>query len=138
MSTRKKIAAATILAIGGVAICFAAVRLMMNSIAAAHQRSVTHSIAEWGEKHSSIEDDNDAWRAIGMLEYIRDYYVVGPGYRSDAETEERLESQRAETIRTISAALDDYINTQANESAERLKNAKAKVLDGASSAVGQP
>jgi hypothetical protein len=43
-----------------------------------------------------------------MVEYIRNYYPVGPGYRSDPQTEAELENQRRETIKQISTALQKY------------------------------
>ena len=43
-----------------------------------------------------------------MVEYIRNYYVVGPGYSSDVKTDAALENQRRETIDRINAALQKY------------------------------
>src|SRR5712691_8831079 len=67
-------------------------------IVGGHQRSVTQSLAEWEQEHSRVSSWQEADRAIGMLEYVQVYYVVGPGYRSDPETEAALEAQRERTV----------------------------------------
>jgi hypothetical protein len=71
----------------------------------AHQRSVTRSLADWAAEHGTVNSWAEADRAIGMLEYVQWYYVPGPGYRSDPETEAALEAQRARTVAAIVAAL---------------------------------
>ena len=73
-----------------------------------HQRSVTRSLGEWGREYSHIQTKNDAIRAAEMLEYISTYYVPGPGYRSDPETEATLQAQRERSLATISAALQRF------------------------------
>jgi hypothetical protein len=131
MSTRKKIMCAIlILGVALPAAYFAAVLLSMGSLATIHQRTVTRSLAEWGKSYSVIHDDDDAWRAIGMLEYIQRYYVVGPGYRSDPETERALEEQREKSLQTICNALDAYSDSKADGAADKIRAAKLKALAG--------
>jgi hypothetical protein len=85
-----------------------ALRWLTRKGTAIHHRSITRSLAEWEQEDSQIRTPEDAEHARGMLEYIRGYYPVGPGNRSDLETEAALEAQRAKTLRTIKAALDEY------------------------------
>jgi hypothetical protein len=73
-----------------------------------HQRSVTRSLGEWGHEYSHIQTKNDAIRAAEMLEYISTYYVPGPGYHSDPETEATLQAQRERSLSTIAAALEQF------------------------------
>ena len=98
--------------------------------AAAHQRSVTASLAKWGDEYSTIRDVNEAGRALEMLEYIKHYYVVAPGYRSDPETETRLEEQRRDTIERISNALDRYIDEYGGNNVDVWRKRKSMALIG--------
>jgi hypothetical protein len=127
-SREKTLLTILVLAIVGAVLCAIAFLLAIGSLATTHHRSVTQSLANWSHEYSDIKDDNDARRAIGMLEYIQNYYVVGPGNRSDPETEQRLESQRAETLQIISEALDEYIEANPDARAASLKSAKANAL----------
>ncbi len=103
---------------------------VVTGTVAAHQQSTTAELAAWGQEFATIRDANEASRALGMLEYIQHYYVVAPGYRSDPETEQRLESQRDTTVRTISASLDTYFGQIGEVHADYLRAAKAKILEG--------
>jgi hypothetical protein len=73
-----------------------------------HVRSVTRSLAMWEKEYEHVDDWQEADRAIGMLQYVRGYYVPGPGYHSDAQTEAALEAQRARTLAAIAEALRDF------------------------------
>ena len=73
-----------------------------------HMRSVTRSLAEWAIEYGKIQDDQQAERAIGMLGYARDYYILCEGYRGDSRTEAALEAQRAQTLAAIAAGLRRY------------------------------
>jgi hypothetical protein len=73
-----------------------------------HQKSVTRSLADWEKEYGRIESWDEADRAIGMLEYVQTYYVPGPGYRSDPQTEAALEAQRARTLAAIASALRKF------------------------------
>jgi hypothetical protein len=75
---------------------------------ALHQRGVTHSLAEWEREYSRIRTKQDAVRAAEMLEHISKYYVPGPGYRSDPETEAALEAQRERSLATLASALSQF------------------------------
>jgi hypothetical protein len=73
-----------------------------------HQRSTTRELIAWERECSHIETKNDAVRAAKLLEYIKNYYVPGPGYHSDPETEASLQAQRERTLATISGALKRF------------------------------
>jgi len=73
-----------------------------------HQRSVTHSLAEWEREYSDISSLRDAIRAAEMLSYAQDYYRAAEGYRSTPPIEAALEAQRADTVHSIVAALRDH------------------------------
>jgi hypothetical protein len=127
MSTPKRISVAILVAAVAIA-CIYAANAFLNLLVKSHQQSTTKELAKWAGEYSVLEDDNDARRAVDMLTYIQNYYVVAEGYRSDPETERRLESQRAETLRAISAALDNYIEANPDARSESLRAAKAKAL----------
>ncbi len=93
-----------------------ALRRLARKGTAIHHRSITRSLAEWEQEDSQIRTPEDAEHARGMLECIRGYYPVGPGNRSDPETEAALEAQRAKTFRTIEKALKDYEAENAKKS----------------------
>ncbi len=65
-----------------------------------------------------------------MLEYIKHYYVVAPGYSSDPETDSRLERQRDETMQSISSALDRFIEGDACVNADVWRSRKSSILNG--------
>ena len=62
---------------------------------------------------------DEADHAIGMLEYVQNYYVPGPGYRSDPQTEAALDSQRARTLGSIASALCEFTGQDFGTDAER-------------------
>jgi len=76
--------------------------------AGVHQRSVTHSLAEWDAEYGSVTNDASAVATAEMIAYIGHYYVPGPGYRGPADIEAALERQRADTIRHLVDALQHY------------------------------
>jgi hypothetical protein len=86
---------------------------------AVHQRSVMRSLANWEEDDSRVCTWEQADHAIDMLEYVRAYYVPGPGYRSDAQTEAALEEQRARTLAAIAAALRSFTGEDLGTDPER-------------------
>jgi hypothetical protein len=96
-----------------------AVQQYLLHLLCAHQRSVTTSLAEWGKKYSNIQGPDDAGRARQMLSYIEGYYVVAPGYKSDTEMDDLLESQRRETLGRINSALQRYELEQSQERVHR-------------------
>jgi hypothetical protein len=81
---------------------------LLDQLLISHQQSTTREIAAWGQEFSRIHNPNDAARAAEMVEYIRNYYVVSDGYRSDTDADAALENQRRETIERINAALRKY------------------------------
>src|SRR5262249_15212383 len=75
---------------------------------AAHQRSVTHSLAAWAQEDSRVSNWQEADHAIDMLEYVEGYYAPGPGYHSDPQTEAALQAQRARTLAAIATGLHEF------------------------------
>lgn len=39
-----------------------------------HQKSITRSIAEWGDEYSRIHSEAEAIKAVEIMEYISHYY----------------------------------------------------------------
>ncbi len=79
--------------------------------AAVHQRSTTYELAQWEREYASVRSVRDwrgAERAIDMLDYVRNYYLPGPGYRSYPRTEAALADQRERTLSAIGSALREY------------------------------
>jgi hypothetical protein len=85
-------------------VCYNAERWAM----AAHQRSVTRSLAFWEQEDSRVRNWQEVDHAIGLLEYVQGYYVPGPGYHSDPVTEAALEAQRARTLAALAAGLRQF------------------------------
>jgi predicted PurR-regulated permease PerM len=82
-----------------------------------HQLSVIKELEGWGNDYSQIKTSQEAQKATEILAYIEKYYVPADGYRSDANTEQKLERQREHTIRRITDALEEYsAKIGANES----------------------
>ena len=82
-----------------------------------HQKSVTRSIAAWGDEYSQIHSEGDAHEAVEMMEYISRYYATPhPGYKGTTTSEKNLEEQRATTLARIAAAVEKF------RSANRLTN----------------
>jgi hypothetical protein len=73
-----------------------------------HQTAVKNEMAAWEREYRTLRDWREAWRAAGMLDYIRTYYFPGPGYRGSARTEAELETQRARTLEAIAAGLREF------------------------------
>jgi len=73
-----------------------------------HQKSTTRELAAWEQEFSQIRTTDEAIRAVGMLRSVQDYYVPGPGYRSDSATEDALQEQRRRTSTTIARALEEF------------------------------
>lgn len=73
-----------------------------------HQRGTTRELMAWEREYSQIETKNEAVRAAGMLEYIKNYYLPSPGYYSDPGTEASLKAQRERSLATITAALQRF------------------------------
>jgi flagellar basal body-associated protein FliL len=109
LSRRRKILIA-VLSVGVIALAAYVFLVSWVSVAivAAHQRSTTRELAGWEREYSQISTEKEAERAADMLEYARRYYNLGEGYRSDPETEERLEAQRRRTIESIAGAIEEY------------------------------
>jgi hypothetical protein len=73
-----------------------------------HRRSVMRSLAAWEQEVSRVSNWPEADHAIDMLEYVKVYYTPVAGYRSDAQTEAALESQRVRTLAAIAAGLHRF------------------------------
>lgn len=93
---------------------------------ARHQRSIITELASWETEVSQITNDKEAFRAVDMLSYIRRYYVPGPGYHGDPDTESALEAQRARTLKTISKALEDYTGEKYGDDFKKWEDWKEK------------
>jgi len=87
---------------------FLGVSLLIKTLTRLHQEGITSELADWSFEFGTIGSMTAAAEAIDMLRYINGYYVVAPGYRSNPETERRLEAQRKKTIDTIVNALQVY------------------------------
>jgi hypothetical protein len=79
-----------------------------GGLAGVHQRGVTNEMASWEREYRTLRDWREAWRAAEMLEYARNYYVPGPGYRGSTRTESELEAQRARTLAAIAGGLREF------------------------------
>jgi hypothetical protein len=84
-------------------------------LVAAHQRSTLQELVGWEREFSTISTEREAERAAGILDYARNYYVVGPGNRSGSETDEKREAQRRRTIDSIMVAIEEYNRREAGE-----------------------
>ena len=73
-----------------------------------HHKFVTKELHEMGLHFKTIENGNEADRAVDMLRYIENYYVPGEGYYSTRKIEMELELQREKTLQTIVEALEEY------------------------------
>jgi len=73
-----------------------------------HQKSTIRELAAWEQEFSQIRTKDEAIRAVEILRYVQDYYVPGPGYRSDSATEAALQAQRQKTSSTIARALEEF------------------------------
>jgi hypothetical protein len=116
LSRRRKI----LIAVLGVGVCGIAAYVALYfwvsaQLVAAHQRSTMQELVTWEREFSNISTAQEAERAAGILDYARNYYVVGPGYRSDPETEAKLEAQRRRTIDTIMVAIEEFKRREAGE-----------------------
>ena len=83
-------------------------RRLETKVVGAHQRSTTRELAEWEEEFRHISNDEEAFRAVDMLVSAKGYYVPGPGYRSDPQTEAALEEQRKHMFATVTRALTEF------------------------------
>jgi hypothetical protein len=88
-------------------------------LAGVHQRSVTKTIAEWGNEYAAVTNGASAIASAEMVGYMSHYYVPGPGYRGPAEVEAALEKQRAESIRRVTDALQRYTGLDYGTNAQR-------------------
>ena len=93
-----------VLAVGAVLL----VPSIEKTLARIHQEGITKELSDWSLEFGTVGNLTEAAKAIDMLRYIEAYYVAGPGYRSDYETERRLEEQRKKTIEAIVSALQVY------------------------------
>ena len=84
-----------------------------------HQKSVTRELAAWEQDEARVTSWDEADHAIGMLGYVQNYYVPGPGYRSDPQIEAALDSQRARTLAAIASALREFTGQDFGTDAER-------------------
>ena len=84
-----------------------------------HQRSVTRSLRAWGTEYASVTNEGSARAAAGMVGYMSQYYVPGPGYHGPPKIEAALEAQRAESINRVAEALQRYTGLDYGTSVER-------------------
>lgn len=86
-----------------------------------HQQNVVLELKQWEKECSNISNRQDALRAVDMIEYMKKYYVVGPGYRSDPPTEQYLEDQRKASIISIQNSLRQYTQQDGGDDPEKWK-----------------
>ena len=96
-------------------------RFVVKEVAREHMKSVTKSLEKWAAEDSQIHCNYDACQAIDMLGYIEDYYVPDDGYRSDAETEAALQSQRKRTMAAIIESLERFTGELYGDDLEKWK-----------------
>jgi hypothetical protein len=107
-----------LIAVLGVGVCGIAAYVVLVywvsvEMVAAHQRAIAREIEGWEREYSQVSTANQAARGADMIEYIQRYYQVGEGYRSNPETEERLEAQRRRAIESISKAIEEFKRKEA-------------------------
>lgn len=73
-----------------------------------HQQGVTRELAAWEREDSQVHNQQEAFHAVDVLRYVQGYYIPGPGYRSNPQTEAALEAQRHQTMAALVRALEQY------------------------------
>lgn len=81
---------------------------LIRVVSGIHHKAITKELYDMGLHFKSIDNGTEADHAVGMLRYIENYYVPGPGYQSTSKIELELELQRRQTLRTIVEALEEY------------------------------
>ncbi len=95
-----------------------------------HQEGIAVELRDWSKEYSVISTVEQAEKAVEMVEYIKQYYVVGPGYQSFDETDEYLEQQRKKAIHVILEGLQKYTGQDLGEDIFKWKEAvQRKKLD---------
>jgi hypothetical protein len=84
-----------------------------------HQRGITRELKTWEGKYGHVHTWDEARQNIGVLNYVQQYYVPGPNYHSDPETEAKLEAQRARTVQAIVSALKTFTGQDFGDDAAR-------------------
>jgi hypothetical protein len=88
-------------------------------VAGIHQKSVTHSLREWGLEYATVTNDTSAVAAAEMVGYMSRYYVPSPGYRGPTEIEAALDTERRESIARVTDALQHYTRLDYGTNAQR-------------------
>lgn len=86
-----------------------------------HQQNVIHELKQWEKEYSIISNRQDALRSVEMIQYVKHYYVAGPGYHSDPRTEKNLENQRKSTLDSIRNSLRQYTKQDGGDDLNRWK-----------------
>jgi hypothetical protein len=81
---------------------------IIRMLTRSHQQNVTLELKQLGKEFSNITNREEALRSAEMIEYVIKYYPVGPGYRSDPQTEQNLEKQRIITLNAIQNGLRQF------------------------------
>ena len=117
LSRRRKI----LIAVLGVGVCgiaaYVALFFWVSAQVVAARQQVTmkeiQKLASWEREFAHISTAKEAERASKTFEYARDYYVVGPHFPCDPETDEKLEAQRRRTIDSILSAIEEFKRQEA-------------------------
>lgn len=92
-----------------------------------HQEGIAVELREWSKEYSLISTVEQAEKAVEMVEYIKQYYVVGPGYQSFDETDEYLEQQRKKAIHVILEGLQKFTGQDFGEDILKWKEAVQRI-----------
>ncbi|WP_417736866.1 hypothetical protein [Rosistilla oblonga] len=92
-----------------IAIAFSSLVPPVNRyIVGEHHRDVIREFDRWAEEYAVVTDYYSATRAANMIGYISTYYTPCDGYRSDDETEQRLQVARQRSMTQIADVLSAY------------------------------
>jgi hypothetical protein len=107
-----------ILALGALSI-WRGLRWFEKAAVGFHQKSVTRSLAAWGDEYANITNDASAIHAAEVITYMDSYYVPGPGYRGPTGIEAALEMQRRKSIERVAASLERYTGSHYGTNVKR-------------------
>ncbi len=96
----------------------------------------TDAVKRAGYLFANIKNDDDAFRAVGVLLHLQTHYKMEPGEGKAEKARLKLEAQRAESVARIVASLEKYsgqevgTNTMLWREWARSKGADIDPLDG--------
>ncbi len=101
-----------------------------------HFSKATEAIKRAGYHFANIKNDDDAFRAVGVLLHLQTHYKMEPGEGNAEKFRLKLEAQREESVARIVEALEKYsgqkvgTNTMLWREWARSKGADIDPLDG--------